>query len=275
MIPNEAKNLLQDILTIEMFEMQRALDESLNATMARLAAAGALHSGRALLLMAQDGTNSLKSRGWYILGQLLRSLAAYKTPMSPETVTEASRLLNDWIEREAQLITNLVFNKPAFHTATSQGITRELRGRFAQEAQRLTSRLSSEIKLSAATAQTPKENGQTLTFNAPIGLVQVGDGNQVNVYQHIGAGLRNEISLALQALLQRLDQSEEVISGNRAELRQLVEEAKAEVEKREGNSLKLGTTLRGIAETAKVVGSLSDFYQTLKPLLSQIGIHLP
>ena len=55
MVPNEAKNLLQEILDIE---MHRSLDRTLNATMARLAASGGLNSGRALLLLTEDGTNS-------------------------------------------------------------------------------------------------------------------------------------------------------------------------------------------------------------------------
>jgi hypothetical protein len=55
----------------------------------------------------------------------------------------------------------------------------------------------------------------------------------------------------------------------------LVVDAKAEAEKPEPNTLKLGAGLRTIAETTKFVGSLGPAYQVLNPFLSYFGIHLP
>jgi len=80
---------------------------------------------------------------------------------------------------------------------------------------------------------------------------------------------------ALQLVLAQLDKSESNSIGNRADLRELIVETKAEAEKTECNNLKLGSSLRTIAETMKFVGSLRPAYEVLKPLLSYFGIHLP
>jgi hypothetical protein len=72
-----------------------------------------------------------------------------------------------------------------------------------------------------------------------------------------------------------LDKPENSSIGNRAELRELIVEAKTEAEKPDSNTLKLGSSLRTIAETTKFVGSLAPAYGVLKPLLSFFGIHLP
>jgi hypothetical protein len=114
-----------------------------------------------------------------------------------------------------------------------------------------------------------------LNFHGPVGLVQTGHGSQATVYQQIDAGVRNEIASTLQLFLEQLDRPENSPLGNGAELRELIAEAKAEAEKPEGNALKLGSSLRTIAETTKFVGSSGPAYKVLKPLLSYFGIHLP
>jgi hypothetical protein len=80
---------------------------------------------------------------------------------------------------------------------------------------------------------------------------------------------------ALQIVLEQFDKSESNSIGNRAALRELIVETKAEAEKPECNNLKLGSSLRTIAETTKFVGSLRPAYEVIKPLLSYFGIHLP
>ena len=140
-------------------------------------------------------------------------------------------------------------------------------------------RLTTELKLSAA-ASTPQEpqspgNSTSLTFHGPVGVVQTGQGSTATVHQNIDAGVKNDISVALQLLLTLLDQPENDSLGNKAELRELVLDAKAEAEKPQPNNLKLGSSLRAIAETTKFVGSLAPAYQVVKPMLSYFGIHLP
>ena len=73
--------------------------------------------------------------------------------MTSETVEECSQILRDWIEREAQMVSSLVFSRPLAATPRSSNAIKELQAQLAQEVQRLHNRLSSELKLSAAAAQ--------------------------------------------------------------------------------------------------------------------------
>ena len=111
--------------------------------------------------------------------------------------------------------------------------------------------------------------------SAEFGYSRFRSGPGGTVHQHIDAGVKNEIASVLQAYLEQLDKPETSSIGNRAELRELIVETKAEAEKSESNALKLGSSLRTIAETTRFVGSLGPAYQVLKPLLSYFGIHLP
>jgi hypothetical protein len=104
MIPNEAKNQLQDIITHEMFEMERALTGVLAATHSNMISRGLGTSGPAMQALTQDATNSLKARAQFILGQLLRCLATHHVTLTAETLTEASTLLRDAIQTQAQMV---------------------------------------------------------------------------------------------------------------------------------------------------------------------------
>lgn len=278
MIPNEAKQQFQEIITHEMFEMNRTFEGVLGATHASMIARGLGQSGPAMQALAQDTINSLKARAQFILGQLLRCLTAHHVALTAETVAEASTLLRDAIQTEAQMVRGRLFGNPIFHIQGLEPARQQIQAQYDQEGPRLIARLSNELKLAAAASASPAAPSQgapSFTFHGPVGLVQTGNGSQAMVHQHIDVGLRNEVALALQGLLERLDKPENNSIGNRAELRELIVEAKAEAEKPEANTLKLGSSLRTIAETTKFVGSLGPAYQVLKPLLSFFGIHLP
>lgn len=109
MIPNEAKNQFQEIITNEMFEMDRALGGVMAATQSNASSRGAGTSGPAMQALTQDATNSLKARAQFILGQLLRCLAVHHVVMTPDTLAEASTLLRDAIQTQAQLVRGRLF----------------------------------------------------------------------------------------------------------------------------------------------------------------------
>jgi hypothetical protein len=276
MIPDEAKNQFQDIITDEMLVMDESLARVLDATIRSMNARGLLGSGLAMQTLTEDATNALKSRANFILGQLLRCLASHHVALNTETVAEALTLLQEAIETQAQIVRGRLFGNPGFATNSLEQAKQQLMVQYNQVGPRLISRLSTELKLAAAASHgSSSQSAPSLNFHGPVGLVQTGHGSQATAHQHIDAGIRNEIASTLQLLLEQLDKPENSSLGIRTELRELIAEAKAEAEKPEGNILKLGSSLRTIAETTKFVGSLGPAYQVLKPLLSNFGIHLP
>lgn len=258
MIPSETKNLFQNIVTHEMFEMDRMLERVHGASISNMASPGLAQSGNMMQLLTDNATNSLKSRAQFILGQLLRCLAACHVPLDTETVAEALGLLRHAIQTEASNVGARLFQYPVFVSASFELAKRQLQDQYAQEGPRLISRLSTELELAAKASQgSSSQSAPSFTFHGPVGLVQTGDGSQATVHQHVNANVRNEVASALQLFLEQLDKSESNSIGNRADLQELIVEAKAEAEKPECNNLKLGSSLRTIAETTKFVGSLA------------------
>ena len=167
MIPNEAKSQFQDIITHEMFEMERALAGVLAATQSNMISRGLGTSGPAMQALTQDATNSLKARAQFILGQLLRCLATHHVTLTAETLTEASTLLRDAIQTQAQMVRGRLFGNPVF---TTQGLgpaaRQQLQAQYDQEGPRLIGRLTTELKLAAAASApaTPSAVGRASFF---------------------------------------------------------------------------------------------------------------
>lgn len=139
-------------------------------------------------------------------------------------------------------------------------------------------RLTTKLEIAAAASAPSPSIAAAAThnvFHGPVGLVQTGPGSIGTVHQHLSAEFKTEVATALQVVLQQLDQPENKGLGNARELRELVMDAKAETEKATPNALKLGGSLRTIAESVRFVGSLSPAYHVLKPVLGFFGIHLP
>lgn len=278
MLPPEPKNLFQNIVTHEMFEMDRILDGIQQAALRNMASRGLGQSGNAMMLLTENATNSLKTRAQFIFDQLLRCLAAHHVPLDTETVTEALSLLREKIQMEADNVGRRLFQSPPFASAVGvlEKAKQKLQAQYVQEGPRLIDRLNTELRLAAVASQgSPSQGAPNFTFHGPVGLVQTGDGSQATVHQHVDADVKNEIISALNFFLTQLDKPESSSIGNRADLRELIVEAKAESEKPDCNGLKLGSSLHTIAETTKFVGSLGPAYGVLKPLLNYFGIHLP
>ena len=150
MIPNEAKNQFQEIITNEMFEMDRALGGVMAATQSNASSRGAGTSGPAMQALTQDATNSLKARAQFILGQLLRCLAVHHVVMTPDTLAEASTLLRDAIQTQAQLVRGRLFGNGVFSIQSLAAARQQLQAQYDQEGPRLVGRLTTELKLVAA-----------------------------------------------------------------------------------------------------------------------------
>jgi len=238
MIPYEAKNQFQDIITNEMVEMRRKLARALQATERSMFSRGLGQSGNAMLALAEHATNSLKARAHYIFDQLQRCLSSHHVALSPEVLTEALTLLRTAIEDQAQLVEGQLFESPSFCSVDYGLAKQRLQSQYRDEGPRLIARLSTELKLAAAAANgSPNQSVPSFTFHGPESREFIG----------------------------KAKAEAEKPEGNTLKLRSVLRTI----------TDKLRSVLRTITETTKFVESLELAYRVLKSLLSYLGIHLP
>lgn len=277
MISQNALERYRELVEIEAVEMDTLLALKLSSTLATAIQHGVGQSGRCMLMLKEDAVNSLKARAQFALGQMLRCLTAHAVPLSDDVVDQAITTVKTTIENQSDSVHRQLFASGAFRSSGLEGAQNQVQMDYLQVAPRLIGKISTEMKLAAAASSTVARtsNEARFTFNGPVALVQTGDGSQGSAVQYVNAEISQQIVNALDSLLVQLDSAENCQLPRRDELVDLVHDAKTEAQKPRPNSLKLGASLRGIAETTKFVGSLGPAYQVLKPLLSFLGVHLP
>lgn len=278
MIPHEAKNDFDGILSIEMFEMDRQLSAAFLATSGRLTMAGHTISSAMALSLTQDASNSLKARAQMIYSQLIRCLGAHGVHWDDGVLQEATNLLRENITIQGQQVRSRLGSFPVFAQLQNRHMTQQADIELAQEPQRQINRLSIELRLAAAASRGPamtSGSNSNVTIHGPVGVVQTGDSSQATVTQHIDAGTKTQLISGLQLYLDELSKPDNQSLAGRDQIRDLVVETKAELEKPKPNSLKVSSGLRGIVEATKFIGSLGPAYRVVKPLLGFFGIHLP
>ncbi len=156
----------------------------------------------------------------------------------------------------------------------------ETAGRLRRAFELANTRIGAEIELDMLSAmrQVPGAGGQPPTilhFHQPVGAVQTGAGAIANVVQNLGHQDRQRLISAIEGMKEAIATSTEPVARPKAELVDLLEEGRAELEKPTPNALRIGAVLFGVATAIQTVASLQPAYQALKAALAPLGVQLP
>lgn len=273
---DDALNKFQDVIRHEILDLERSYARQLSASQAKWAANGSLSSSGAVLGFQEIARGATRAGSQVILSQLLRCITAYGVPLDDEAVSRAKTSLRDQINLHATVLRSRLLGMSTFQNPAFSGMKGQTELEFNQETQRVADRMANEIDLAAAASRRiASGSSPTLNFHGAVGIVQTGDANVAMMQQHIGAEPGAQIATVLSELLGRLDGAEAALGHNKDALKSLIQETIEETNKPSPNPLKVGSSLRTIAETVKFVGSLETAYTGLKPILSGMGIHIP
>ena len=112
-------------------------------------------------------------------------------------------------------------------------------------------------------------------FYSAVGAVQTGSSATANVAINIGPEDREALFRALDLVKSALAGVQSLPANPPAEIIELVDEVKSEIEKPKPNGTRLGSLALTIATAIQTVGSLQPAYQTLKAALLSLGVMLP
>jgi hypothetical protein len=136
-----------------------------------------------------------------------------------------------------------------------------------------------EIKLVAAELGERASQRQgivTLTIqNSQVGIVQTGD--QANVVAStisFTTEQKQELTVALRELREKLDTVKSMSPTTRAELREIALEVETELAKTKPNHAKVGGLLSMILAGIKGIGAFASVYELIQNVLKVFGIHL-
>lgn len=108
-----------------------------------------------------------------------------------------------------------------------------------------------------------------------VGAIQTAPSATANITMNIGSEDREALLCALALVKEGLAGVESLPAHPTAEIIELVDEVKSEIEKPTPNGTRLGSLALTIATAIQTAGSLQPAYQTLKAALLSLGIMLP
>jgi ABC-type transporter Mla subunit MlaD len=96
-----------------------------------------------------------------------------------------------------------------------------------------------------------------------------------NFTQRFDDTVRQQLAHALDATERTIKETHELSSTERAQIREVVREIRAEVSESSPNVPRLQGLLIGAATTIQTLGSAASAYALLKAAAALIGVHLP
>jgi hypothetical protein len=139
-------------------------------------------------------------------------------------------------------------------------------------------KIGSEVDISLLTVSrqhSPVSTLTTVNIYQPYGIVQTGSGSVANFTQQFDDTMRQQLAHALDATERTIEETHELSSTERAQIREVVREIRAEVSESSPNVPRLQGLLIGAATTIQTLGSAASAYALLKAAAALIGVHLP
>ncbi len=160
-----------------------------------------------------------------------------------------------------------------------QSASNELAAAREQELKRQDAQIELTVFSSLSKSQTEATQNTSVThnyiINAPVGAFQTGAGAVATVSQTFNAGDRATLVKALELVKDAIQREKNINTFNRAEVIELINDGKAEVEKPKPNGTKLASIMNTVSSAIKTVETFQSVYQTLKNALGPFGITLP
>lgn len=110
---------------------------------------------------------------------------------------------------------------------------------------------------------------------SPVGSIQTGDNAIANVTQIIDSDLRQQFASVLNNISEGLLSLESLPTFPKNEIEELIIDGQSELKREKPNSTKLRSIFSTIGASIQTVASLKPAYDTLKQLLTYLGVSLP
>jgi hypothetical protein len=142
-------------------------------------------------------------------------------------------------------------------------------------------KLHAEIRLFAlslknqARARGASSGGPVFHVYAPVGAIQTGAASQAFVNQELDAGERTQLLAALQRIAAGIGNTSVFTATRASEIREVVEDTRAELEKSRPNRTLLWAKLSAVASMIRAVPVLDSGYQVIRAIAAAHGIALP
>jgi hypothetical protein len=279
MLDQETIRLARDRIHLEIREQNARIGNEIQRRLAEMSARGVLNSGITLDRVASLCADAAKDRAqlaWLTLHRFVTTSG----------VRHYAGIANDLKEIVAEFLPLALGDLKGYVTDIARRLSNP--DFIAQAEQRVAAgraagleKVNSEIELFAVSIKRQQDaaqsKGESQIFNiySPVGSIQTGPNAVAFVTQTIDAATRKQITSALNVVEEMLAATDSLPAYPKAEVIEIVREAKGELAKPEPNTTKLRSLLSTTATAIQTVASMKPAYELLKAGLAHLGITLP
>ncbi|MFG1381304.1 hypothetical protein [Xanthobacter versatilis] len=276
-LPTEMLNTFYDLARVEYASLDKQLRDKLQTIERQAAAAGALASGRTIMLACDAAADSLAVRCHMTWDQLFKAMSAYAIKIDRDTGSLLLSVLGSEATNSAITVRTIVERCAVFRSSLPDNAKQAGMDIIEKTLQYEVARMKAEVKLLVAASenQKPMSAAPSIAVTGDGNIVVTGDSNQVNALTQIDTAAAKSLTNALKATLEHLHTLTADGPVDVVEIKEIVEEALVEIQKPKPNKIKVTSAIKGIAETIKFVPALKAAYDIIKPAAATAGIYLP
>jgi hypothetical protein len=183
----------------------------------------------------------------------------------------------EWMESG---LSNRLSQIPFFKSGQDQPTPRDPLARLSEGKVHAIRKVHSEIDLFVAgleqVARVAQNGGATHVniYGGQVGILQTGASSTASTTVHLDGTSKREIAKALNTVEKALGEATHV-PFDRAEISEMIEESKSELDKPGPNVSRLRSLMVGVATSIQTVASLRPAYDAIKGGLALMGVTLP
>lgn len=276
-LPTEMLNTFYDLLRVEYASLDKQLHGEIRAIERQAAARGTLASGGTIQLACEAGAVSLTARcrkAWELLS---KTMTAYGIEINRESGPMFLSEVGSQARNSSIAVVAIVKGCAVFRAQIPANAMQAGMDIIEKAFQRESARVKAEVQLLVAASENMKATAHQpgITINGDGNVVNTGNGNQVNVATTIDTNAATALANALKASLDHLAALPTGTPVDADEVKELIEDALAEVQKPKPNNIKIASVIKGIGQAIKFVPDLKAAYDVIKPAAASAGIYLP
>lgn len=266
MIDDRVRGQAARQLTAEFRTRNVDLVAAMKAEQARLVPLGVAKSSRADLTFQKLASDELSTRAGMIWNALTRAQRAFGSP-GATLADDLRRSFDEFLQEHAVRIGEIVSAQCSFPTTKAAA-----QAHVKNTATRLSDIYGNEAEYFAHEVNTRAANvgstSITQNFNGPVGVVQNGAGSVAHV--NISQSEATRIADALLNLRNHIEVAQDLPTAARAQLVEVVDEAKAAVTVSTPNPAKVGAIVSGLGNLVQTVASLRPAWEVVRDAVTAV-----
>jgi hypothetical protein len=263
------------LINPEIQRFRKSAEQGMSDVAMEASRRGALASSTAMLLTVQVAEKSISQQLRSGFLALTRTMNAHAVPITDDNRIEILRKFKEWADLRIGVMEDVVRASHAFKAVTtSNRFLAPIRNAAGLELQSITGEINLIVAQNANRKAEP-DSGPSVVINGPVGQAVIGSGSMGVYVSNVDAKTREALLSAFAEIESQIEDETVAIDAPKEEVRDLIQDARTEIDKPKPNMTKLKSILAGLGSAINYAPKMKAAYDVLKWAASFIGVTLP